>query len=99
MDVDADGWAESDGDCDDSNGWVNPGLPEICDGIDNNCDGFVDEECDETTIIAPTGGCGCGVPGASTAPVWPVWVLFALWGTRRRTHAHQEMSRIGQEIV
>jgi len=32
-------------DCDDSNKFVNPGLIEICDSIDNNCDDEVDEGC------------------------------------------------------
>ncbi len=29
-------------DCNDSNASVYPGAPEICDGLDNNCDGIVD---------------------------------------------------------
>jgi hypothetical protein len=33
------------GDCNDSNAWANPGTEEICDGLDNNCDGEVDESC------------------------------------------------------
>ncbi len=31
-------------DCDDSNPNVNPGSPEVCDGMDNNCNGQIDDE-------------------------------------------------------
>ncbi|MEZ4926973.1 MAG: MopE-related protein [Saprospiraceae bacterium] len=37
------GFAEVDGDCDDNNPDVYPDAPEICDDLDNNCDGSVDE--------------------------------------------------------
>ncbi len=42
VDADGDGFY-SDEDCDDSNSQVNPGAEEVCDGVDNNCNGDVDE--------------------------------------------------------
>jgi hypothetical protein len=32
-------------DCDDTEPAANPGETEVCDGIDNNCDGTIDEGC------------------------------------------------------
>ena len=42
-DNDGDGYL-SDEDCDDGSGVVHPGAIEVCDGIDNNCDGEIDED-------------------------------------------------------
>jgi hypothetical protein len=33
------------GDCDDTRDWVYPGATEVCDGLDDDCDGIVDEDC------------------------------------------------------
>ena len=41
-DLDGDGYL-SDEDCDDNNATVHPNASEICDGIDNNCNGEIDE--------------------------------------------------------
>ncbi len=42
-DADGDGFSGTD-DCDDTNALVNSTAAEICDGIDNDCDGAVDDE-------------------------------------------------------
>jgi hypothetical protein len=39
------------GDCDDREATVNPGAPEVCDELDNNCDTLVDED---DPLIDPT---------------------------------------------
>ncbi len=46
------GFAAVGGDCDDGNGSINPGEAELCDLIDNNCDGTRDES-----------GCGSSCTG------------------------------------
>lgn len=37
FDLDGDGFSPNGGDCNDSNDTVYPGAPEICDGLDNDC--------------------------------------------------------------
>jgi len=39
--------AANDGDCDDANPDLNPLAIEVCDGLDNNCNGMTDEDCDK----------------------------------------------------
>ena len=40
-------FVELGGDCDDNNILVFPGQPEVCDTVDNNCDGIVDNRIEE----------------------------------------------------
>ena len=47
VDADGDGFLE-DEDCDDEDASVHPGEVEVCDGVDNNCDGFIDEGVNST---------------------------------------------------
>jgi len=42
-DRDADGWTTCAGDCDDSDPMVNSASPELADGVDQDCDGIIDE--------------------------------------------------------
>lgn len=46
------GWVNNNEDCDDSLNYVYPGAPELLDGIDNNCDGQIDEgvSCDISSL-------------------------------------------------
>ena len=50
LDADQDGWTVEDGDCDDTNPNVHPGAIEVCNGIDDDCDGEIDEDAVACTI-------------------------------------------------
>ena len=50
-DQDGDGLTESQGDCDDLDPTTFTGAEELCDGIDNNCDGQIDEGLDQTYYV------------------------------------------------
>lgn len=48
-DMDEDGFEDyrcGGDDCEDEDPYISPGADEICDGLDNNCNGSVDEWCD-----------------------------------------------------
>jgi len=59
-DADGDGWTTTDGDCDDSDESVHPGAEEVCDGVDNDCDGEVDNNPDAADATWYTDGDGDG---------------------------------------
>jgi PKD repeat protein len=59
------GYVANSNDCDDSDAGINPEATEVCDGVDNNCDGQIDEGV-STTYYADSDGDGFGDPNVST---------------------------------
>lgn len=81
VDDDLDGYSEdsleAEGlqDCDDANANIFPGAEELCDGLDNNCDGAVDESFDsdedgalDKTACANVGGTDCNDKDKNVVP-------------------------------
>jgi hypothetical protein len=63
------GSVEVDGDCDDADPAINPGATEMCDLVDNNCDGNIDEStaADASTWYADADGDTFGDAAAAMA--------------------------------
>lgn len=60
-DDDGDGYTEADGDCDDDNEAINPGAAEICNDLDDDCNGEIDDDPgDGETFYADADGDGYG---------------------------------------
>ena len=63
-DADGDGFPASE-DCSDTDASVNPSATELCNGIDDNCDGNVDEDVTQTAY-EDSDGDGFGAPDTAT---------------------------------
>ncbi len=63
------GFVADDQDCDDSDTAINPAATELCDSVDNDCDGDIDEDdaADTSTWYADGDGDGYGDPDVTTA--------------------------------
>ena len=59
------GYASKNGDCNDTNASINPGATEICDGLDNNCNGSIDEGLTLTKYYPDKDGDGYPVSSGS----------------------------------
>ena len=71
-------YALQDGDCDDTDASINPGAAEDCNGIDDNCNGQVDEGLtnNDWFLDDDGDGYGAGAPTASCVAPGPNYVLL-----------------------
>jgi len=70
VDADSDGWSDQCGDCDDADSTVFPGAAELCDGVDHDCNGVVDDadKDDDGYIASACGGVDCDDTDLLTNP-------------------------------
>ena len=59
-DADEDGYTIEDGDCDDTDPSIHPGVEEVCNGLDDDCDGQADEDLEFQLWYADADGDGWG---------------------------------------
>lgn len=69
-DLDADGFGLEAGDCDDADAQINPNAAELCDGVDNDCAGGVDDGLGDLFFLDGDGD-GYGDPAAATTQCDP----------------------------
>lgn len=61
------GYVTNDDDCEDTKPDINPNATEICDGVDNNCNGQIDENLQQNTYFADNDNDGYGDPNNTVA--------------------------------
>lgn len=66
------GYVSNSTDCNDNSAAVNPGATELCNGLDDDCDGTTDEGCNTYTWFADADGDTYGNPAISTTTQTPV---------------------------
>ncbi len=88
-----DGFVDNNLDCDDTNRGVRTSAPDVCDGIDNDCDGVIDPNCETLDTDAATdpaddddpgsnaSSCSCSSGGSFPAGAL---ILLSLLSIRRR---------------
>lgn len=59
------GYVTQGGDCNDYSKTINPAAPEVCDSIDNNCNGSIDEGLTQVTYYVDLDGDGHGAKNTS----------------------------------
>ncbi len=75
------GYSTKNTDCNDDNRTVYPGAPELCDGLDNNCDGITESVaalCKDATIILANGSATLSISSIDNGSNSPICGIKSL---------------------